>query len=283
MPKGLNMPIISLVCDRSDQAESGLPDWQFDDADPVSDHRGNGNQPAIESHEIARRSAKVLEEAKKMAALAERSRIAHDLHDSLVQCLSAIYMQLEAAARLRQDNSPLADACIDKAQDLSRRTIQEVRRVVAGLQPDAAQYCDLAASLEKLADDSSANGGTRVVCVCHQIHGLVPPEVGYELFHIAREAIGNALRYAGANQIVLRLRLAKSTLELSIVDDGAGFRPGDRPLGSGFGFTTMKKRAERIDARLRVESSLGAGTSVHVSVRRSTSSNRLCVAHQSCV
>jgi signal transduction histidine kinase len=239
--------------------------------------------PAILDQATCGRLVDLIEETKKTTALAERSRIAHDMHDSLAQCLTAIYAQLEAASRLRGPNPEVADRCIGKAQDLSHRGLQEVRRLVAGLQHDAAQYCDVATSLRKLAEESSCNGGTKVSYVCHSAPRPVPPDIGYELIQIAREAVGNALRYARAKSVVLSLRLVEPNIELSIEDDGVGFSPEDPALAGGFGSHTMKKRAERIRGRLSIRSTLGTGASINISVSISKLNPQLCAAQQNCV
>ena len=150
---------------------------------------------------LALQLGKMLDEAKKAAALAERSRIAHDVHDTLAQCLTGIYVQLEAASQVRHKNPDLADACIHKAKDLSHRGLQEVRRLVAALQPDADQYSDLAENLRELAQESSCDASTKVQFACKRAVRLVPPDIGYQFFQIAREAVGNALRYAQAKRL----------------------------------------------------------------------------------
>jgi signal transduction histidine kinase len=213
----------------------------------------------------ALRLTKHLDEAKKAGALAERSRIARDVHDTLAQCLTGIYTQLEAASQIRQKSPDLADACILKAKDLSHKGLQEVRRLVATLQPDAAQCGDLAGNLCKLADESSCDASTRVLFNCKGAVRLVPPDIGYQFVQIGREAVGNALRYAKARSVRLRLGFANVNIELSIEDDGIGFRPDHPTIPKGFGLSTMRQRASRIDATFTLRTSPGAGTAIRIS------------------
>ena len=214
----------------------------------------------------ALRLTKHLDEAKKAGALAERSRIARDVHDTLAQCLTGIYTQLEAASQIRQKSPDLADACILKAKDLSHKGLQEVRRLVATLQPDAAQCGDLAGNLCKLADESSCDASTRVLFNCKGAVRLVPPDIGYQFVQIGREAVGNALRYAKARSVRLRLGFANVNIELSIEDDGIGFRPDHPTVPKGFGLSTMRQRASRIDATFTLRTSPGTGTAIRILV-----------------
>jgi signal transduction histidine kinase len=106
----------------------------------------------------------------------------------------------------------MADACIHKAKELSHRGLQEIRRLVATLQPDAAQCGDLTGNLRKLAHECSCEASTKVLFNCKDCKGaigLVPPDVGHQLVQIAREAAGNALRYAKAKSVRLTLEFTE--------------------------------------------------------------------------
>ena len=213
-----------------------------------------------------RLTTKHLDEAKKAGALAERSRIAGDVHDTLAQCLTGIYTQLEAASQIRHNSPDLADACILKAKDLSHKGLQEIRRLVARLQPDAAQCGDLAGNLCKLADESSCDASTKVFFICKGAVRLVPPDIGYQFIQIGREAVGNALRYAKAGSVRLRLGFANVNIELSIEDDGIGFLSDHPTVPGGFGLSTMRQRASRIGAAFALRTSPGTGTTIRISV-----------------
>ena len=215
--------------------------------------------------DLAPQLTRLIDEAMKAAALAERSRIAHDVHDTLAQCLTGIYTQLEAASEIRCTSPGLADACIHKAKDLSHRGLQDVRRLVATLQPDAVEYSDLAENLRKLAHESSCDARTKVLFDCKGAVRLVPPDIGRQLIQIAREAIGNALRYARAKSVRLVLGFTEVNTELSIQDDGVGFRPANPAIPKGFGLSSMRERAERIEARLSIRTSPGTGTTIRIS------------------
>jgi signal transduction histidine kinase len=242
-------------------------DSQLDGVSGFSSQEEEELARALQNHATsALRLTRLIGEAEKAATSAERSRIAHDLHDSLTQCLTGIYTQLEAAAHLRQASPDVADSCVNKAKELSHWGIQEVRRLVAALQPDVARHADLAGNLCELAHESSCEAGTKVMCNFQPTGRLVPPDVGYQLFQIAREAIGNALRYARAKRVILELGFTELRVKLSIEDDGVGFRPGHPAALNGFGLNAMRQRAHRIQARFHLRSSPGAGTAIQISV-----------------
>jgi signal transduction histidine kinase len=214
---------------------------------------------------LALQLTRLVDEARKSAALAERSRIAHDLHDTLAQCLTGIYTQLEAASGIRHRNPDVAEACIDKAKNLSQRGLREVRRLVAALQPDAVRYSDLVENLGELAHESSCDASTRVLFDCRRPVRLVPPDIGCQLLQIAREAVGNALRYAHAKTVAMKMGFTEIKVDLSIEDDGIGFRSDRLVVSKGFGLSTMRQRANRIQARFSLRTSPGAGTLIQIS------------------
>ena len=223
---------------------------------------------ALHRHaKAALRLTRLVEEAEKAATSAERSRIAHDIHDSLAHCFTGIYTQLEASAQLRRANPDAADSCVCKAKELAHGGLQEIRRLVTALQPDVSRYSDLAENLGKLAFESSCEASPKVICNFPCEARLLPPDIGYQLFQIAREAVGNALRYAQAKSVILRLAFSEAAVDLSIEDDGIGFRPDQPRAVTGYGLDAMRQRANRIQAKFNLRTSPGAGTCIQISAR----------------
>jgi signal transduction histidine kinase len=213
----------------------------------------------------ALRFTKLVGEAEKAAISAERSRIAHDLHDSITHCFTGIYTQLEAATQLRQENPGVADSCVSKASDLAHAGLQEVRRLVGALRPDASEYSDLVENLRRLAFNSSCEANTKVRFIAESHIRVIPGDIGYQLSQIAREAVGNALRYAQAKSVTLRLAFSKLGVALSIEDDGIGFQLNRPTALTGYGLNAMRQRANRIGAKFNIRTSPGAGTVIQIS------------------
>ena len=221
---------------------------------------------ALQQHaKAALRLTKLVGEAEKEATSAERSRIAYDLHDSITHCLTGIYTQLEAAAQLRQANPDKADSCVHKASELAHAGLQEVRRLVGALRPDASKYSDLAENLRQLASESCCEASTKVRFIAESAIRVIPPDVGYQLSQIAREAVGNALRYAQAKSVILRLVFSEAGVDLSIEDDGVGFRLDQPTALTGYGLNAMRQRANRIEAKFNLRTSPGGGTVIQIS------------------
>jgi signal transduction histidine kinase len=92
------------------------------------------------------------------------------------------------------------------------------------------------------------------------------PDIGYQLLQIGREAVGNALRYAKAKNVRPVLGFAKANIELSIEDDGIGFRPAPPTSPERFGLSTIRQRACRIGAKFTLRTSRGTGTAIRIVV-----------------
>jgi signal transduction histidine kinase len=198
--------------------------------------------------------------------LAERARVARGLHDNLLQALSGVAMQLDAASEGLPPAADDARRRVDRARGLVAQSLEEARRTVWDLRGQAAGAGDLAAALARLADRIADGGAVS----CHvRVEGEprhLAPDLKQELFQIGKEAIANALTHAGASRIDARLRYRAGGVTLAVRDDGRGFDP-DRapgPAEGHFGLVGMRERAARVAARLAIRSRPGEGTEVEV-------------------
>jgi len=137
--------------------------------------------------------------------------------------------------------------------------------LVGALRPDASKYSDLAENLRQLASESSCEASTKVRFIAESAIRVIPPDVGYQLSQIAREAVGNALRYAQAKSVILRLVCSEAGVDLSIEDDGVGFRLDQPTALTGYGLNAMRQRANRIEAKFNLLTSPGGGTVIQIS------------------
>ena len=201
--------------------------------------------------------------------VAERSRIARELHDTLIQGFSGITMGMQAlAARLRpsEERAKLLDIIGDAATCL-----RETRRSVAGLRgAKAASASGLAASIAQAARQITETKNVRLKLRLEGDPPNLAPEFEYNLLRIATEAVSNAVKHSGARTIEVTLkpasRLSQGTLFLSVADDGAGCEPSENGhLKPGhYGLIGMKERAAQIGAQFAFESAPGRGTTVSV-------------------
>jgi len=204
-------------------------------------------------------------EAQFSAVLAERNRMAREIHDTLAQGFAGISLQLEAVDETLSDSPVVARDHLNRARTLVRSSLAEARRSVWELHSQALESTDLASALTTVAQQLT---GTSVLAEV-KVKGAprrLPSNVEENLLHIGREALTNAIKHARASCINVELGFAKKRVLLSVTDDGCGFDAEHRSSRSdgGFGLISMRERAEQIGARLNIQSSPGKGTVVVV-------------------
>lgn len=212
------------------------------------------------------------------AVLAERTRIAREIHDTLAQGFVAVSVQLELIGQLMHTSSSAAREQLARAQQLVRSSLDEARTSIWELRSQTAAGEDLAARLLKMAEETAAASRARAR-VHMQVSGTyrpLDPVVERETLRIAREAVVNAVRHGDPENIRLRLEFQGSIFGMEIRDDGRGFA-GTPPDGAGghYGLTGMKERAAAIGAALAVESVPGQGTEVRLTFALSRESEKV--------
>ncbi|MCX5229579.1 sensor histidine kinase [Streptomyces sp. NPDC006553] len=196
--------------------------------------------------------------------LAERERLAREIHDTLAQGLSSIQLLLRAAERALPPGSPAAGH-IDRARQEAQDNLAEARRFVRALSPPDLEHGSLAAALERLCEPGS---GPRVRFSVSGTPVELPTPYEVALLRIAQSAVANTVRHAGASRAEITLSFMDASVTLDVVDDGEGFEPGAvRPSSDGgFGLPAMRTRAESLGGTFTVESAPGQGTAVAVSL-----------------
>ncbi len=195
--------------------------------------------------------------------LAERSRIARELHDTLLQGLSGITMQLQAVwTRLppSKERSMLGEIIQDAAQCSA-----EARQSLWGLRTIGVASLEFSGKLQKLARDAAERGKLTPVLRVHSVSLAESPAVEYQLLRIAQEAMNNVVKHAGARRLEVQLDQTHAQIAMSIGDDGAGF-DADCPRFGHFGLVGMSERAREIGGSLTVDSKVGHGTTLLVVV-----------------
>jgi ligand-binding sensor domain-containing protein/two-component sensor histidine kinase len=205
-------------------------------------------------------------EAQFNAVLAERNRIAREIHDTLAQGFVAVSVQLEVIARLLPASVEAAEEMVGQIRTQVRNSLAEARQSIWQLRSEAADQQDLASKLTKMAAQVTAASKVKVrFRVTGPLHQLPSPVEG-ELVKIGQEAVTNVVRHAGAANIEINLHYDAKKLTMTIADDGHGF--AGVPNASGpeghFGLQGMRERAAQIGAELTVTSTPGKGTQVLV-------------------
>jgi ligand-binding sensor domain-containing protein/signal transduction histidine kinase len=206
------------------------------------------------------------------AVLAERSRIAREIHDTLAQGLVGISVQLELVNRMLASSIESARTQLDQARALVRDSIAEARTSIWDLRSQAAETEDFAGRLSRMAAvaTETSDPPIKVKAKVSGAYRPLSPRTEAELLRIAQEAVINAVRHAKPTQVAIELRFAPDQLNMTIHDNGCGFDEHAHPQSSGpdghFGLTGMRERAEQIGAAFAIESTPGKGTQVSIHV-----------------
>ncbi|MFE0022508.1 sensor histidine kinase [Amycolatopsis sp. NPDC059021] len=201
--------------------------------------------------------------------LAERERLAREIHDTIAQGLSSIQLLLRAAERALPERPGDAGQHVRRARTEAQHNLAETRRFVHALTPPDLENGSLSAALERLCATTAEHSGLAVHF--HLDGEPVPIPTPYEvaLLRIAQSALANTVRHARARRAEVTLSYMDTGVALDAVDDGVGFTPETLPATGddegGFGLAAMRARADALGGTLTVESAPGAGTALAVS------------------
>jgi signal transduction histidine kinase/ligand-binding sensor domain-containing protein len=201
------------------------------------------------------------------ARLAERERIARDLHDTLLQGMQGLIWRFQAAADRIPRNEP-ARQLMEQSLDRADRLLGESRDKVKDLRPSGSDASDLAKTLAAEGEQFAQLHGALFKVTVEGAGRDLHPIVREEGVLIGREALSNAFRHAQARNIEAEVSYGDSALHIRIRDDGLGISPTVLEAGTPghFGLVGMRERAKKLGAHLAVWSKPGAGTEVDLRV-----------------
>jgi ligand-binding sensor domain-containing protein/signal transduction histidine kinase len=198
----------------------------------------------------------------------ERNRIARECHDTLMAGFAAISWQLEATAKIFRD-SALVDTPAAKSCDLARSMVAhcqaEARRIIWDLRDTGYMTNILSHALSRTLNAQEPGDSSVITFRVEGDEVPLAPAYVHHLVCIGQEAVSNAMRHAAPSHIAVHLRYEADALNLTIRDDGSGFR-GDSSKVGHFGIPVMEERARKVGGILRLQSSLDEGTEVSVKV-----------------
>ena len=193
----------------------------------------------------------------------ERKRLARELHDETGQALTSILLGLKP---LEQSASTDEDrAAVASLRELVVSTLQDVRRLAVELRPTALDDFGLATAVERLAGTFREHTGMRVDFEAQLGENRLPTEVETTLYRIVQEALANIVKHADASHVSILLTRSDRTVAAVVEDDGRGF-DGDATRDDVLGIVGMRERVGLVGGRLRVESTVGSGTTVAAEV-----------------
>ena len=205
------------------------------------------------------------------ARVNERSRIARELHDSLLQGYQGLLFRLQAARNLLPQRPEAAASALETAMELGDKAMDESRAAVRELRTSVPATRDLADSLTELGDELALDGQEGRATYHVLVEGRPRPIatlVRDEIYRIAREAVRNAADHARARRIEAALDYGTRELSLRVRDDGTGFdrETLEHRRAGHWGLQGMRERAESFGARFNVWSESGVGTEIELVV-----------------
>jgi PAS domain S-box-containing protein len=214
---------------------------------------------------LALQLTRLAEQARKAAITEERNRMAREIHDTLAQSFTGVLIQLQAARQVLDGVNPEATQHLESAIALARVGLTEARRSVRGLRPQLLRDGNITTALDQLVRQLGTDSLVRINFSANgDAQRLMSPDIESNLLRISQEAITNAMKHSGANQINVRLSAGPEAVQLAIEDNGAGFDPHVSTLSRGFGLISMQERADRIGGDLTILTKPGAGTKIHL-------------------
>ncbi|MGO9612822.1 MAG: response regulator [Dissulfurispiraceae bacterium] len=227
---------------------------------------------------VAKRTEQIRESRKKVQHLLkkiissqedERRRVARDLHDTVLQDISAFLINLDMY-KLRPDL--MSAEKIDEMRSIAMKAIDSIHKVVKNLRPSILDDFGIDTVVVWLLNKHLQKKGIHYYLdVGTPVKKRFSPEVEITLFRILQEAIINIERHANAENVFVTLEVGQSFAEITIEDDGDGFNVDElmkHPIesGRGLGITGMKERASLLDGKLQIYSQPGEGTRVCMQV-----------------
>jgi signal transduction histidine kinase len=211
--------------------------------------------------------ARLQEQAEQLAVLAERQRLARELHDSVTQSLYSVTLYANAAAlALAAGKVDITADYLQELQETAQEGMRDMRLLIFQLHPPVLETEGLVAALQaRLA----AVEGRADLQTEFRVEGerRLPIAIESELYWIAQEALNNVRKHAAAQHVAVHLHFSASSITLQVLDDGVGFDPQAVPDQGRGGLLTIAERSARIGGVLIYDSTPGEGTRVQVEVR----------------
>jgi signal transduction histidine kinase len=205
--------------------------------------------------------------------VAERTRVARDLHDTLLQSFQALLPRLQAGINMFTARPADALRTLEQAADYASQAIAEGRDAVQGLRMSTVEKNDLAIAIrtigEELASAASNQPSPKFKVVVEGTSRNLHPILRDEVYRLATEALRNAFRHAAAQNIEVEIRYDEKYFRLRVRDDGKGI-PSDVLSGDGreghYGLPGMRERAQLVGGKLAIWTELDGGTEIELSI-----------------
>ena len=215
---------------------------------------------------VAIENVRLHEQEKKIAILEERQRLGRELHDSVTQSLYGITLYSQAAAgQLAIENYEQVDKYLDEINETSQEALAEMRLLIYQLRPPLLEKEGLLTALQARLTAVEGRAGLKTDLKT-DLTTRLPFAIEERLYHIAQEALNNALKHSHAKSVSISLLQNGSVISLEIVDNGIGFEVANAYQEGKMGLSDMDDNASELGGRLTVTSEPGKGTRIRVDV-----------------
>jgi signal transduction histidine kinase len=212
---------------------------------------------------VAAQTEQILSQERETATMAERTRLAREIHDGIAQGLTGIVVQLGAARRATLSGAATSGDHLDLAEHMAREALAEARRSVWNMRAPALERGDLSDALRGLVERQGQLGVGGAFHLIGEPRPL-PPDIESALLRVAQEALANVLKHAGAGRVSVELAFRPEQIRLTVSDDGRGFsadaleRPAQPGPWGGFGLSGMRERLAYFGGSLELHNDGGA-------------------------
>jgi signal transduction histidine kinase len=196
-----------------------------------------------------------------LAVLEERTRLAHDLHDSAKQKAFAAMAQLSSVKGFLDKNPPSAKEHLNEAEDLVYEVIQELTFLIQEIYPQGLKEKGLETSLREYIYEWESRNDIQVDFQVEHFKRLSLP-IEQAFFRITQEALANVARHSCASKVKIHLEYQPGSVKMIIKDNGKGFDPSLKP--SGIGLHAIRERTRSINGQAEIESALDRGTTITI-------------------
>ena len=198
--------------------------------------------------------------------VAERLRMAREIHDGLAQTLAFLKLQTaQMMSYLNKNDFEKLKETLSLAYDTLTTAYIEVRATIDGLRISQSEDA-LSEWINQSLGEFTEHTGIAVSLVGNPSEVNISPEIQIHLVSILQEALNNVRKHSGANHIEVKFQALNDELMLQLCDDGRGFEPGDVMQNSHYGLRGMRERAELIGADFQIKSIRGEGTLLSISL-----------------
>ena len=199
----------------------------------------------------------------------ERSRIARDLHDSVVQVLTNLVHKCEICTKIIDVDSIRAKLELEIMSKTLRETIDEIRNIIYDLRPMSFDDLGFDVTLKRAVESISSNTDMNVNLSIEGNEGELSNIIKLTIYRIIQECANNSIKYSQGNNININFTYNDNEVKLEIIDDGEGFSDKEDKIvdkNTGFGIGMMKERVALLSGNIEINTEAGKGTIVRVSI-----------------